>query len=290
VTVLEVIQRSTEFLARKGVDSPRLQIELLLAHVLQMPRLKLYLNFERPLSEEQVTTLRELVRRRGDREPLQHLLGTVNFLGLELAVTRDVLIPRPETEQLVELAAKHFAARNAGQAQQAHPIRVLDFGTGSGCVAVALAKQFPGAEIHATDLSEAALRVAQENAARQRVTDRVQFHLGDGFSAVPAGIRFDLLVSNPPYIPGGEIAALQPEVRDHDPRLALDGGTDGLDFYRRFVAEAPAFLQPDARLVAEFGDGQETALVGLFAAPGWSMEAIEKDLSGRARFMVARCV
>jgi release factor glutamine methyltransferase len=211
----------------------------------------------------------------------------VNFLGLELAVTRDALIPRPETEQLVELAAKHLASCNAGQA---HRIRVLDFGTGSGCVAVALAKQFPGAEFHATDLSEAALRVAQENAARHGVTDRVQFHLGDGFSAVPTGMRFDLLVSNPPYIPGGEIAELQPEVREHDPRLALDGGTDGLDFYRRFVAEAPAFLQPDARLVAEFGDGQEAALAGLFAAPGWSLESIEKDLTGRARFLVARCV
>ncbi len=287
MTVLEVIQRSTEFLARKGVDSPRLQIELLLAHVLQMPRLKLYLNFERPLSEEHVTILRELVRRRGEREPLQHLLGTVNFLGLELAVTRDVLIPRPETEQLVELAAKNLAAQNPGQVRTT---RVLDFGTGSGCVAVAFAKQFPGAEIHASDLSEAALRVARENAARHGVTDRVQFHLGDGFAAVPAGMRFDLLVSNPPYIPCGEIAALQPEVREHDPRLALDGGMDGLDFYRRFVAEAPAFLDPDARLIAEFGDGQETALAGLFAAPGWSMEAIEKDLSGRARFMVARCV
>lgn len=287
MTVLEVIQRSTEFLARKGVDSPRLQIELLLAHVLQMPRLKLYLNFERPLSEEQVTALREFVRRRGEREPLQHLLGTVNFLGLELAVTREVLIPRPETEQLVELAAKYLAPRNAGQAQ---PTRVLDFGTGSGCVAVVLAKQFPAAEIHASDISEAALRVARENAARHGVAERVYFHQGDGFAAVPAGMRFDLLVSNPPYIPGGEIAALQPEVRDHDPRLALDGGTDGLDFYRRFVAEAPAFLQPEARLVAEFGDGQETALAGLFAAPGWGIEAIERDLSGRARFMVARCV
>ena len=287
MTVLEIIQRSTEFLARKGVDSPRLQIELLLAHVLQMPRLKLYLNFERPLSEEQITTLRELVRRRGEREPLQHLLGTVNFVGLELAVTRDVLIPRPETEQLVELAARHLAARNLGQA---YPTRILDFGTGSGCVAVALAKQFPSAELHATDLSEAALRVARENAARHGVAERVQFHQGDGFAAVPAGMRFDLLVGNPPYIPGGEIAALQPEVRDHDPRLALDGGTDGLDYYRRFVAEAPVFLQPDARLIAEFGDGQEAALAGMFAAPGWSMEAIEKDLSGRARFMVARCV
>jgi len=287
VTVLEVIQRSTEFLARKGVDSPRLQIELLLAHVLQMPRLKLYLNFERTLNDEQVAALRELVRRRGEREPLQHLLGTVNFLGLELAVTRDVLVPRPETEQLVELAAQLLAARNPEAAQ---PMRVLDFGTGSGCVAITLAKQFPSAEIHATDISEAALRVARENAARHNVADRLQFHHGDGFAAVPVGARFALLVSNPPYIPTGEIAVLQPEVRDHDPRLALDGGIDGLDFYRRFVTEAPALLQSDAHLMAEFGDGQESALTEMFSAPGWRMEAIEKDLSGRARFMVARRV
>lgn len=287
MTVLEIIQRSTEFLARKGVESPRLQIELLLAHILQMPRLKLYLNFERALTEAQLATLRELVRRRGEREPLQHLLGTVSFVGLELAVTRDVLIPRPETEQLVELAARHLTNRNPGPA---HPTRVLDFGTGSGCVAIALAKEFPEIEIHATDVSEAALGVARENAAHQGLAGRMHFHHGDGFAAVPVGMRFDLLVSNPPYIPSAEIATLQPEVRDHDPRLALDGGPDGLEFYRRFVAEAPAFVQTGALLVAEFGDNQEGALTEMFSAPGWQLEAIEKDLSGRARFMVARCV
>ena len=287
MTVLEVIQRSTEFLARKGVDSPRLQIELILAHLLQMPRLKLYLNFERALNDEQVAALRELVRRRGEREPLQHLLGTVNFHGLEFAVTRDVLIPRPETEQLVELAAKYLPPHHAGPSPVA---RALDFGTGSGCVAVTLAKRFPEMEVHACDISEAALGVARQNAVRHGVTERLLFHEGDGFAAVPAGMRFDLLVSNPPYIPGGEIASLQPEVRDHDPRLALDGGADGLDFYRRFVAEAPVFLQTEARLIAEFGDEQEIALAALFAAPGWIVEAIEADLSGRARFMVARCV
>lgn len=286
MTVLEVIQRSTGFLAGKRVDSPRLQAELLAAHVLQIPRLKLYLDFQRTLSDEQITTLRELVSRRGEREPLQHLLGTVNFLGLTLTVTPEVLIPRPETEQLVELAARHLRSINApGDA----PVRILDFGTGSGCVAIALATQFPAAEVHACDISAAALEVAHQNAERHGVGARVQFHHGDGFAAVRCDVRFDMLVSNPPYIATGEIDGLQPEVRDHDPRLALDGGNDGLDFFRRFAKEASAVLRDGALLIAEFGDGQEAVLPVMFATPSWAIEGIEPDLSGRMRFLVARC-
>ena len=240
MTVLEVIQRSGDYLARKGVESPRLQIELLLAQVLQMPRLKLYLNFERVLTEPELATLRAGVRRRGEREPLQHILGTASFCGLEIEVNSQVLIPRPETELLAEKAWQFLQTRPV-EAQTA-----LDFGTGSGCLAVALAVKCPSARIHALDKSSEALAVARRNALRNGVDGRIDFRESDGLSALPRELQFDLLVSNPPYIPTAEIAGLQPEVKDHDPRLALDGGADGLEVYRRLVVEALPFLRPSS--------------------------------------------
>lgn len=281
MTILEVIQRSTEFLAKREVDAPRLQIELLLAHVLRVPRLKLYLDFERRLTEPELEALRGLVQRRGQREPLQHLVGSTSFCGLELVVSPAVLIPRPETEPLAERAWQHLAS--CGVVEPA----ALDFGTGSGCLAITLAVRCATARVHALDISEVALQVARTNAARHGVADRIQFHCGDGWAALPAGLRFDLIVTNPPYIPSAEIASLQPEVRDHDPRLALDGGVDGLDFYRRLATGADAWLCPGGKLMAEFGDGQAEAVGALFATAGWGIEAIGKDLDGRARFLVA---
>ena len=279
VTILDVIQRSTEFLAKRGVDSPRLQVELLLAHLLRVPRLKLYLNFERMLTDTELATLRELVQRRGKRQPLQHLVGSTSFCGLEFAVSPAVLIPRPETELLAERAWQHLSTHSS------QPSTVLDFGTGSGCLAIALAVKCPAAHVHALDISETALQLARTNAARHGVEQRVQFHCGDGFTALPAGVKFDLIVANPPYIPSAEIATLEPEVRDHDPRLALDGGADGLDFYRRLASESGAWLRAGGRLMAEFGDGQADAVGACFTATGWKDRAIEPDLSGRARFM-----
>ena len=279
MTVLEVIQRSTDFLAKKGVESPRLQIELLLAHVLQLPRLKLYLNFDRALLDVELETLRALVKRRGEREPLQHILGSTSFCGLEIAVNRHVLIPRPETELLAEQAGKFLTARPGAM--------VLDFGTGSGCVAIAIAAQDPAAQVHAADVSDEALQVARGNAARHGVGARIQFHLGDGFAALPGDLQFDLIVSNPPYIPSAEIATLEPEVRDHDPGLALDGGADGLAFYRTLSAQAPDFLKAGGRAVFEFGDGQEAALREIFERQKWIVEAVERDYSGRPRLLIA---
>jgi release factor glutamine methyltransferase len=282
VTVLEVIHRSSEFLARQGVDSPRLQIELMLAQVLQVPRLKLYLNFERALSEAELVTLRAMVKRRADREPLQHILGSTSFSGFEIEVTRDVLIPRPETELLAERAIAHLSTFHAA------PATVLDFGTGSGCLAIAIAARCTAASIHAADVSEAALAVARKNASRNGVADRIEFHCGDGLTALPAKLRFDLLVSNPPYIPTAEIESLQPEVRDHDPRLALDGGPDGLRFFRRLADEARARLKAGALAMFEFGDGQEAALREVFTHHGWPIRAVENDDTGRARILIAQ--
>ena len=281
MTILEVIQRSSEYLAKRGVETPRLQIELLLAHALQLPRLKLYLNFERALTGAELATIRDLVKRRGNRQPLQHLLGSVSFCGLEIAVNSHVLIPRPETEWLAEHAWRFLSTR------QSQPPAALDFGTGSGCLAIALAVKCPAAQIHAVDISSAALAVAGRNAARHDVLARIQFHDGDGFAPLPAGLRCDLIVANPPYIPSGEICSLEPEVRDHDPHPALDGGADGLDFYRRLAAETDRWLKPDGRLMLEFGDGQAAAIGLIFQQHHWNIHGVEKDLSGRHRFLIA---
>jgi len=285
VTVLEIIQRSSEYLARKGVESPRLQIELLLAHLLQMPRLKLYLNFNHPLNQEQLDTLRQLVQRRGAREPLQQILGSACFCGLELIVTPEVLVPRPETELLAERAWE-FLRQRAGENGSAS-LTVLDFGTGSGCLAVTLAAKVPQAQVHAVDISEAALNVARQNATRHGVAERIYFHVGDGLAALPSGLQFDLLVSNPPYIPTGEIINLEPEVRDHEPRAALDGGVDGLEWYRRLALEGPPLLVPEGRLLLEFGDGQEEAIRAIFLRQSWSIDAVEADHSKRPRIIIA---
>jgi release factor glutamine methyltransferase len=282
MTILEVIQRSTEFLAKKNVDSPRLQVELLLAHVLKMPRMKLYLNFEQILGPADLETLRELVRRRGQREPLQHILGTVSFCGLELSVNKNVLVPRPETEVLAERAWKFLAAFPA----QPSP-RALDLGTGSGCLAIAMAIHAPNALVTAVDISDEALVVARENAARLQVLERIEFHKGDMLQALSDEDQFALIVSNPPYIPTAEMAALDPEVRDFDPRLALDGGPDGLDFYRRIAAGAAPFLQAGGKVMVELNDGGADLVSSLFDKHGWRVDAVEPDLNSRPRILIA---
>jgi len=282
VTVLEAIQRSAEFLAKKGVDSPRLQVELLLSSVLLVPRLKLYLDFDRKLTPAELEAARELARRRGHREPLQHILGSTCFCGLEIKVNRHVLVPRPETERLAERAWQYLCGRDSPGAT------ALDFGTGSGCVAIAVAANCPDARVHAADISAEALRFARENAVSNNVADNIQFHCGNGFAALPSGVSFDLIVANPPYIPSAEIDALAPEVRDYDPRLALDGGADGLDFYRRLAAEAPGFLRPAGRMMLESGDGQTERIGEIVVRHKWVVESVEADYTGRPRIVIAR--
>lgn len=282
MTVLEGIQKSAEFLANKGVESPRLHAELLLAHVLHVPRMQLYLNFERVLATAEVDGFRELVRRRGRREPWQHIIGATSFCGLEISVNCHVLIPRPETELLTELGWQFLSTIHS-------PLTTsLDFGTGSGCIAIALAVKCPAAQVYATDVSQEALDLAQRNAANHHVDGRIRFFKGDGFAGLPEGIRLDLVISNPPYIPSAEIESLQPEVRDHDPRHALDGGPDGLDYFRRLASGAPLFLKPNGRLMLEFGDGQATAIVKTFEQQNWIVETIKEDYTQRPRFLVAK--
>lgn len=285
VTVLEAIQRSTEFLAKKGADSPRLQAELLLAHLLKQPRMRLYLNFERSLTPSEVDAFRELIRRRGQREPLQQIVGSTSFCGLELTVSRDVLIPRPETELLAE---RGWTFLNQLSTINHQPSLALDLGTGSGCLAIALACKCAAAEVYAVDISPEALALARQNATRHGLAERIRFLQGDGFAALPEGARFDLIISNPPYIPSGDIASLQPEVRDYDPHRALDGGADGLDYGRRLAVESARFLKPDGRVMLEFGDGQAEPLRGILQEQKWVVEAIEEDYNHQPRIMVAR--
>jgi len=280
VTVLEAIQKSTEFLAKKSVESPRLQTELLLAHLLQLPRMKLYLNFDRALTPAETDRLRELVVRRSQHEPLQHITGSTSFCGYEMRVNRHVLVPRPETELLAECGWEFLSGRPA-------PATALDFGTGSGCLAIALAAKCPAAQITALDISEEALAVARTNAEQNQVAARIEFLAGDGFAAVPAGATFDLIISNPPYIPTAEITTLQPEVRDFDPRGALDGGADGLKFYQLLARHAAGWLRPGGKIMVEFGDGQAADIRAIFEREKWIVEAVKEDYSQRARILIA---
>ena len=282
MTVLEAIQKSSDFLGKKGIESSRLQAELLLAHLLKLPRMRLYLNFERALSPAETDALRELVKRRGQREPLQHIIGSTSFCGYEIAVNRHALVPRPETELLAELGWQFLSTLNAQRSN------AFDFGTGTGCIAITLAARCPNAKITATDISADALALAKENAERNQVAERIEFLQGDGFAAVPKDEPFDLIISNPPYIPSAEIATLQPEVRDFDPRGALDGGADGLDFYRKLAAEAQPFLKPGGKIMLEFGDGQADDIKRIFENEKWIVEAVKEDYSQRARILIAK--
>lgn len=278
-------------LADAGIDSPLLDAELLLEHVSGIPRLRRRVLDGPPPSHDIVHRFLELVRQRAQRIPLQHLVGFAHFLDLQLRVSPDVLIPRPETEQLVLLAARGIPTDT--------PLRILDIGTGSGCIAIALARLFRRARITAVDISPAALSIARENARSTGVEPSIHFLQLDAFApnASLAGRGpFDLVVTNPPYIPAADLAHLQPEVRDHDPVLALDGGPDGLAPYRHLAAQGARLFEstphppdrPRPRLLAEFGDGQAPALVDLFRQNGWNDICVEKDLSGSERVLIVR--
>ena len=263
-----------------GIESARLDAELLLGHLLDIPHLQIWMRQSESLSPSQSAKWERMIARRESREPLQHITGWTGFLDLELHVSRDVLVPRPETEVLAHLAIARLAVCNS-------PARALDWGTGSGCLALSLAKAVPSARIVALDASPDALRIARANAIAHGLADRIRFVEGPGLTALD-GIQepYDLIVSNPPYIPSSEIEGLSPEVRDHDPRLALDGGQDGLDFYRELACTAFPRLNPGAPLLLECGDGQTGPVSDLFRSAGWQQESIEKDLSGRERVLI----
>lgn len=275
-TTLKVLDWTREFLAARGVENARLEAEWMLCRATGLDRVGLYLNFDKPLNETELARFREMVARRGKREPLQHILGTQEFGGVEFEVSPAVLIPRHDTEVLLDEACRRVTAH----------CRILDMGTGSGCIAIVLAKRLPTATVTAVDMSEAALEVARRNAVTNGVA--VEFLSGSLFTPV-AGRSFDLIVSNPPYIPTSDIESLEPEVRDHDPRIALDGGSDGLDFYRLLVRDAPLFLTAGGWLLLEVGCGQAPDVAGLLRGSGCFAEpVIRQDGGGRERVVAAR--
>ncbi|MEI6712460.1 MAG: peptide chain release factor N(5)-glutamine methyltransferase [Verrucomicrobiota bacterium] len=272
-SVLEVLKSTTDYFAKAGVESPRLNIEHLLAHVLGKRRMDLYLEFDRPLGEKELQPLRDLVRRRAAGEPLQHLLGTVDFLGRIFRTDSRALIPRPETEQL--------AARLL-ELHPTPPACVLDMGTGSGVLAITLAASWPNATVHAVDISADALALAKTNAESLSLQERVSFHQGN--LLLPESAPFQLLVANLPYIPTGDIPGLSREVQ-RDPVLALDGGNDGADLIRTLILSARPRLQ--GLLALEIGHDQSAFLSGFLANAGYRDIRSEPDYQGRNRFLFA---
>ena len=287
-TIGRVLQWTTAYLQRRGSDSPRLDAEILLAHARRCRRIELYTQYNVPLTASERQTMRGLVERRAASEPVAYLVGHREFFSLDFRVTPEVLIPRPETETLVvELLEL---------CRPLVEVRILDVGTGSGCIAVAVAVNKPGARLVATDLSGAAVELARANAERHAVADRIEFLQGDLFEPLQesgrseaAGGRFDFIVSNPPYIADSEWETLQPDVRLHEPRLALVAGSDGLDVIRRLIAEAPQFLLPGGRLLFEIDPAQADPVCTLLEAAGdYDEVRIVNDVSRQPRVALAR--
>jgi release factor glutamine methyltransferase len=286
-TVRRLLEWTTPFFTRKGVDSPRLSAELLLAHVLAVPRIKLYTDYERPLDAGQLGVYRDLVRRAAEEEPVAYLTGRAHFFSLEFTVSRDVLIPRPDTETLVENVIQLIRHR----ADFAVP-RVLDLCTGSGCIAAAIAHNVKDAVVVATDINPAAVAIARENLERLGLSSRIVVEEGDLFAPLQRMVDrqpFHLLVANPPYIPSGQIAQLDRSVREYEPLSALDGGLDGMAIHRRILAEAPGHLFPGGQIFLEIAFDQADLarqIAGEHAE--FADVRILKDQAGNHRVLTAR--
>lgn len=284
-TITEILSKSTRFLKEKGSTTPRLDAELLVAEALSLSRVELYTHFDQPLNTAEVEGCRGLVVRRGRGEPVAYITGRVYFRHLTLSVDRSVLVPRPETEHVVEAALRLLME---GDWSPRGP-EVLDVGTGSGAIAVALAVDFPEARVTAVDASGAALELARENARVAGVGDRIQFVCSDLMDELDPLHTFDIIVSNPPYISDEEWPGLPVDVRDFEPREALWGGPDGLDFYRRLAVEAPQLLRPHGCLILEIGQTQGPAVRELLGATGlFESVDIEKDYADHERVVVAQ--
>ena len=282
-TVVELIRWTANYLKEKGFGDARLEVERLLAHVLGCDRVGLYLQFDRPLTPEELARFKALLKRRLAHEPLQYVLGETEFHGLRLRVDRRVLIPRPETEQLVDVCLEIF-----GPGPRA---RVLDVGTGSGNIVLALARSWPKADCVGADISAEALAVAEENARLNGLEDRVRFVRADLFSqdfADRVGRGFDLVVSNPPYVRPDEWEGLQPEITQYEPREALVAEPDGLAFYRRLALLAPKLLRSNGVLAVEIGAAQAAEVREIFGERGLQQIELHRDLAGRDRVVVAR--
>src|SRR6266404_2101605 len=276
MTLLEVLQSTTAYFQKRGIESPRLNAEHLIAHVLKMSRLELYLEFETKLNETELAQLRELVRRRAQGEPLQHLLGTVEFCGQTFAIDKRALVPRPETEELVELLRSEVR-------DQRSDFKILDVGTGSGVIALSLAKQFPDAKVFGVDISDDALTLAKENSERLGLSARVRFQKGDLLENLNE--RFDLIIANLPYVSMQDKNLLAREVL-HDPKVALFAGPTGEELVRRLIEQAPQYLEPQGLLALEIGINQSEGLADFLRQKNYHDIQSKKDYSGITRFLL----
>jgi release factor glutamine methyltransferase len=275
LTIGGVLAKTIPFLAERGLPNPRLEADLMLAEVLDLPRVKLYSEWDRPLEPAELQRYREIILKRAQGWPLAYLTGKKAFLSWEFAVSPAVLIPRPETELLVEMVVDAVKGKSS--------VTGVDVGTGSGVIAISLAKLLPESSWQALDRSEPALAIARANAERHGVADRITFQSGDLLEPV-RGLRFDLIVSNPPYIPSGVISSLQKEVAK-EPVLALDGGSDGLDVYRRLLPEAVRLLNPGGWVAVEHGHDQREPLQAMFREAGLEPRPVQ-DLAGIDRILL----
>ena len=280
-TILEVLDWTRGHFQAKGLENPRLDAEVIIAHVLGIPRIMLYARFDQPLVEEERAHIRELVARRARREPIAYLTGHREFFSLDMEVNRNVLVPRPDTELLVELTLSVLE-------KQKTP-RVADVGSGSGCIAIAIAAHHPGAQVYGLELSSEALVVARRNAEALGVSERVRFEQSDLFAGLPAVARpVDAVIANLPYIPSHELEGIMQDVRDHEPRLALDGGPDGLALIRRLIETTPAVLSPTGFVALEAGPQQVPVVAELLKAAGLGEVECHTDLAGHARVASGR--
>lgn len=278
LTVLEIIKRTTEFLEKRGVEGARLNAELLIGHALGLKRMQLYLQFERPLTEPELEKIRPLVKRRGNREPVQYIIGETDFSGLKLKADRRALIPRPETEYLIEQVLDRVTLP---------PAAILDLGTGSGAIALVLATKWPAATVTAVDQSADALALARENAETLGLAARVNFIQSDWFTALPADARYQLIVANPPYLSDAEVGEAQPEVKDFEPHAALSAGPDSAADLKHILREARPRLTAGGLLACETGIAQHAQLQVLAAELGYGRTESLRDLTGRERYLLA---
>lgn len=285
-TIRELMKFAIDHLQRKGIDEARLNVELLLSHALKCQRIQLYTNVDKPLNKEELKAFRDLYERRLNREPVQYIIGSASFMGLQFSVDQRVLIPRPETETLVEQTMLV-----CNRMEESSPVSILEIGTGSGNIAVALAKFIKHAHITTIDVSDAALEVAGKNAERHGVLEKISFHHMDVFEPIDQLLlrRFNILVANPPYVSRDEWEALQPEVKQFEPRVATSDWKDGLEYFRRIVELAPFALSDGGTVLSEVGQGQADQVVALMTEAEFFDCSVEDDLQGVPRIVIGSC-
>ncbi|MFO7839215.1 MAG: peptide chain release factor N(5)-glutamine methyltransferase [Desulfosalsimonadaceae bacterium] len=284
-TIIDLVRWTTSYFQSHQIDSPRLNVELLLAHALGIERIDLYVRFDQPLTEEELADFKDLIKRRLRREPLAYILGRKDFWDKTFAVDQRALIPRPETEVLLEAALSRIPGEAAGGRKT-----VLELGTGSGAIVICLAAHRPGHLYYASDASLDALALARQNAGLHEAADRIYFFAGAWLEPVGGRIEADLIVSNPPYVVAGEIPGLAPEISTYEPAFALDGGADGLSAVKYILESAPSCMKPGARLLLEIGDGQAERVQGILDQNRRLDRACTiKDYAGRERVVEAVC-